>query len=492
MTVIPIADTTSGRVRGMAGDRLATFRAVPYAAPPLGPLRFAAPAPHPGWTGVRDCTTEGASAPQGPSRLDAVMGITQFARSEDCLTLTVWTPAADGARRPVLYWLHGGAYQSGSAHQAFYDGGNLARAGDIVVVGVNYRLGALGYLYLPEIEAAGGVSANRGLLDQMAALHWVSENIAAFGGDPGNITIGGQSAGGGSVLALLADPAARALVRRAIPMSASTGNLSIERAEAISGRFHEIAGVARGDVTKLRTLSVDEIVSAQRAVQLEIAATGDRAIAYQNVAPGPACPANPAGAIANGAATGVPLLIGSTLDEGHAWLAQDDKLVAATSMDVALATAEAGGFAKAAADLPIDRRPAGQKPWELASAMMTWSVFEKPSRRFADGHTGNGGTAYVYRFDWRPTRDARFGACHCIELPFMFENLEGWPEAAMMQGHDPASYRALATAMRNSWAAFVRGGNPATPELPDWPKWSPQTRACMVLDDRPRVISERN
>ncbi len=492
MTLATTAKTTSGSVCGEAGDSIVTFRAVPYAAPPLGRLRFAAPAPHPGWAGVRDCTQVGASAPQGPSRLDAVMGITPFAQSEDCLTLTVWTPAADGARRPVLYWLHGGAYQSGSAHQVFYDGGNLARAGDIVVVGVNYRLGALGYLYLPEIEAAGGVSANRGLLDQMAALRWVSENIAAFGGDPGNITIGGQSAGGGSVLALLADPASRALVRRAIPMSASTGNLSVERAEAISRRFHELAGVTRGDVARLRALSVEEIVKAQRAVQLEIAATGDRTIAYQTVSPGPGCPTNPAGAVAKGAAKGVPLLIGSTLDEGHAWLAQDDKLVAATSMDVAAATAEAGGFAKAAAELPADRRPVGQKPWELASAMMTWSVFEKPSRRFADGHAEHGGTGYVYRFDWRPTRDARFGACHCIELPFMFDNLEGWPDAAMMQGHDPASYRVLATAMRDSWAAFVRSGNPASPALPDWPRWSPQTRACMVLDDKPRLIREKD
>lgn len=490
MNVAPTAETTSGTVRGIAGEGLVTFRAIPYATPPLGALRFTAPVPHPGWAGELDCTKVGASAPQGPSRLDAVMGITPFAQSEDCLTLTVWTPAADGARRPVLYWLHGGAYQSGGAHQVFYDGGNLARTCDIVVVGVNYRLGALGYLYLPEIEAEGGVAANRGLLDQMLALRWVSENIAAFGGDPSNITIGGQSAGGGSVLALLADPASRALVKRAIPMSASTGNLSVERAEAISRRFHELAGVARGDVSRLRTLGVEEIVKAQRAVQLEIAATGDRAIAYQNIAPGPGCPTNPAGAIANGAARDVPLLIGSTLDEGHAWLAQDERLMAATSIDVAYATAEAGGFAKGAADLPADRKPAGQKPWELVSAMMTWAVFERPARRVADGHVENGGTAYVYRFDWRPTPNARFGACHCIELPFMFDNLGLWPEAAMMKGHDPASYRALAAAMRDAWGAFVRTGNPAMPALPEWPLWSAGARPCMVLDDTPRVIHE--
>ena len=137
----PIAETATGKVRGVAGGGIATFHAVPYAAPPLGRLRFAAPQPAQPWAGVRDCTAVGASPPQGPSRLDAVMGIAPFAQSEDCLTLTVWTPAADADKRPVLLWFHGGAYQSGGAHQPFYDGANLAKAGDMVVVGVGYRLG---------------------------------------------------------------------------------------------------------------------------------------------------------------------------------------------------------------------------------------------------------------------------------------------------------------------------------------------------------------
>lgn len=485
----PVAETASGKVRGVRGDGVATFHAIPYAAPPLGALRFAAPAPAPKWAGVRDCTTVGASPPQGPSRLDAVMGIAPFAQSEDCLTLTIWTPAADNRKRPVMIWLHGGAYQSGGAHQVFYAGGNLAKSGDIVVVGVNYRLGALGYLHAPEAESAGGVVANRGLLDQMAALRWVHDNIAAFGGDPERITISGQSAGGGSVLALLADPASRALVRRAIPQSASMFTLSVERATDINAKLYAAAGLQCGDIGKLRALPVDALVAAQRKVQLDIAASGDRTIAWQMVSPATACPVNPAKAVAHGAAKEIPLLIGSTLDEGHAWLAQDDRLVAATCFDVVAPTAEAGGYAAAAADLPAKRKSSAKKPWELLSAMMTWAVFEKPARRLADAHARSGGAAWLYRFDWRPTPDARFGACHCIEIPFVFGNLSGWPEAAMMAGHDPAEVAHVTRIVQGAWISFIRDGKPSAPGLPDWPRWSEATRPAMVLGAKPRIAA---
>lgn len=490
MAAEPIVHTSTGAVRGVPGAGLATFHAIAYAAPPLGELRFAAPRPHAPWAGVRDCTEPGACPPQGPSRLDAVIGAAAFAQSEDCLTLTVWTPAADRARRPVLVWLHGGAFQAGGAHQAHYDGGTLARAGDIVVVGVGYRLGALGYLYLPEAQAHGGVAANRGLLDQMQALRWVHDNIAAFGGDPAAITVCGQSAGGGSVLALLQDPASRKLVARAIAQSPSTSVLTVERASEIAASLHDKAGVPRGDFLSLRALPWQQLLAAQRAVQADIAATGDRTLAYQNVAPQPSCPLNPASAVADGIARDVPILIGTTLDEGHAWIGQDPALVAQTDLRVIAAAAQEAGLAKAAADLPPGRRTPGQQPWQLLSAMLTWAAFEKPSRRVATGHARHGGTAHVYRFDWRPTRDAFWGACHCIEIPFMLDNLAHWPDAAMLRDHDPASCRALATRMRRAWVGFVRTGDPSTPDLPAWPRWSADQRACMVLDDEPKVLRE--
>lgn len=482
-----VVQTSNGAVRGVADTAVAVFHAVPYAAPPVGPLRFAAPQPVISWAGVRDCTQVGPSPPQGPSRLDAVMGLAAFAQSEDCLALTIWSPSPTvrgGKACPVLFWLHGGAYQSGGGDQPFYSSDCLARAGDVVVVSINYRLGALGYLYLPEIEAAGGAPACRGLLDQMQALRWVADNIASFGGDPARITIAGQSAGAGSVLALLADPSSRRLVRNAIAQSPSVSVLSPRRATEIAERFYAASGVPRGDVAGLRALPLSAVLAAQRAVQIEIAATGDRTLPFQNVAPTPPCPQPPADALATGAAADISLLIGSTLDEGHAWLAQDDRLLAATSFDVIDPR-----LAKAAADLPDARRAAARKPWQLLSAMLTWATFEKPARALAERHAANGGAAFVYRFDWRPTPDARFGACHCIELPFIFGNLAGWPPSPMLAGHDPASSDRLASSMQRAWISFIHSGRPSAPDWPEWPSWSTADKPCMIFDDPPKLVT---
>src|SRR5829696_6547352 len=195
----PVATTDCGTLRGTHEQGVAVFRAVPYAAPPVDTLRFKPPARPAPWTGERDATVDGPIAPQGPSRLRAAMGDFSYPQSDDCLTLTIWTPSPDAARRPVLVWLHGGAFISGAGSLPWYSGATMARRGDVVVVGVNYRLGALGFMHLPGVSLP-----NLGLLDQFAALEWVSRNIAAFGGDPDNITIAGQSAGGFSVLAMLA------------------------------------------------------------------------------------------------------------------------------------------------------------------------------------------------------------------------------------------------------------------------------------------------
>lgn len=478
----PVVETAAGALGGLRQPGLCIFRAVPYAKPPVGPLRFAAPQPVEPWSGMRDCTQIGASPPQGPSRLDAVMGVAPFAQSEDCLTLTVWTPACDDRKRPVLFWLHGGAFMSGGGHQPFYDGAQLARAGDMVVVSINYRLGALGYLYLPEIEAAGGTRANRGLLDQMQALRWVHENIARFGGDPQAITVTGQSAGGNSVWALLADPGSRAMIARAISQSGSFEALGVERASVFADAFHKAAGVARGDVAALRTLSPAQIVAAHRSVVMDLAAAGDRTLPWQMIATGPGCPGVPAQAIRDGTAKDIPILLGTTLDEGHAWLAQDDRLVAAATVADLPPAAAAALSPEALADLPADRRNAA-RPWQVLSANMTWTRFERPARQLCNARARHDAPTWLYRFDWRPTPDARFGACHCIELPFVFDNLAGWPPAAMMTGHDPASFQRLAAAMQGAWIAFARTGDPSTGTLPAWPRWTAATRATMIFDD---------
>ncbi len=480
----PVATITTGSLRGERRQNVLAFHAVPYAAPPIGNLRFGPPQPVREWTGIRDATLRGPSAPQGPSRLDAVMGISQFAQNEDCLTVSVWTPAIDDKRRPVFFWLHGGAYQSGGGNQVFYDGGNLAAAGDMVVVSVNYRLGALGYLYVPGAEAP----ANRGLLDQMAALQWVHDNIAAFGGDQDNITVAGQSAGGGSTFALLSVAQSRRLIKNAVLQSAPAVMLTREKAEAYSARYHEIAGVRQGDLASLRALPATEIVAVQRKLQMEIATKDARSIAFQMTAGVSPFEVDMKNIFERGDAKHIPLLIGSTLDEGHAWMAQDEGLRAQDSFEAVLPIARAA-FNEDGTGLPPDRKTAAKKPWELLSAILTWVTFEKTALKYAGAHMQNGGKSYVYRFDWRPTSDARFGACHCIEIPFMFDNLEFWPEAAMVAGCDPKAFRKLATATRDSWIAFARTGNPQTPALPQWPHWAPGHRDVMLFDDEIQAVS---
>lgn len=479
----PVAHIATGKLRGEKRSNVSAFHAVPYAAPPVGELRFAPPQPAQPWTGLRDASQRGPSAPQGPSRLDAVMGVTPFEQDEACLTVSIWTPAADHKTRPVFFWLHGGAYQSGGGNQVFYDGGNLAAAGDMVVVSVNYRLGALGYLYVPGAEAP----ANRGLLDQMAALQWVHDNIAAFGGDPANITVAGQSAGGGSTFALLSVSQSRRLIRRAILQSAPAIMLPKEKAETYSARYHEIACVKPGDVAALRALPAAEIVAIQHKLQMEIATQDARSIAFQMIAGVAPFEPGAGNVFESGKASHIPLLIGSTLDEGHAWMAQDEALRAKSDFAALLPVARAA-FNEDGTGLPEERRISAKRPWELLSAILTWVTFEKTVLRYAKAHLGSGGEVWAYRFDWQPNSDARYGACHCIEIPFVFDNLEFWPDAAMMAGHDPASFRKLATTMRDSWIAFTRTGTPQTPALPNWPKWRADDWQVMLFDDEIKAV----
>ncbi len=483
---MPVAEIAAGKLQGEQRTGVIAFHGVPYAAAPVGTLRFAPPQPAPAWSGIRDATQRAASPPQGPSRLDAVMGKSDFAQDEDCLTVSVWTPAADNKRRPVFVWLHGGAYQSGGGNQVFYDGGNLAAVGDMVFVGVNYRLGALGYLYLPGAEAHGAAPANRGLLDQMAALEWVQQNIEAFGGDPENVTLAGQSAGGGSAFALLSVARSRRLFHRAILQSAPSVMLDSAQAAAYSARYYELAGVAAGDLDGLRALPVADIVATQRKLQMEIATRDARSIAFQMVRDLPPFETPAGKVLETGEARDMPLLIGSTLDEGHAWMAQDEVMRAETDFGPVLEIARKA-FREDGSGLPAGRREAASKPWELLSAILTWTVFEKTVLNYAQAHMKSGGQVWTYRFDWRPTADARYGACHCIEIPFVFDNLAFWPEAEMVAGRDAQSFQTLVRAVQNAWIAFARHGNPQTPTMPQWPRWNDTQRSVMVLDNRLRL-----
>ncbi|OVZ57406.1 carboxylesterase [Pigmentiphaga sp. NML080357] len=405
---------SQGTVRGTRGRAVSRFGAIPYACPPVGALRFQPPQPVPP-RGLIDATAPGPGtiAPQLPARLRDAMGDLEGTQSEDCLHLTIWTPAADRARRPVVVWIHGGAWQSGAGALPWYDGARLAEEGDVVVVAINYRLGAPGWLCLP------GLTANLGLLDQEAAIDWVVRHIDAFGGDPDRITAMGQSAGATCIAALCGR---KPRFRRAILQSGALGRgfRSLEDAHALGALFLEAAGAS--DVDTLRGLPMDRLLAAQQAPALQAALSAGTYAGplFTVVADGEVLPGDANARMAEWAGA-CDVLIGTTRDEMAAF----------------------PGYGT-----DEDSRAAGE------------AVFGARSRLWAGDARRAGRQAWLYRVDFAPT--ARFGACHCMELPMVFGTLDAFASAPMLAGADPGRLRDLSARMRAAWLRFIRG------EAPGW------------------------
>ena len=445
--------------QGLTTNGVTLYRGIPYAAPPA---RFQPPEPPDLSTAPSDATKHGPIAPQARSRLADAMGDFTRPQSEDCLTLTIATPAADSAGRAVMVWLHGGAWSSGAGSLDWYDGSTLARDQDIVVVGVNYRLGALGYLHLPGISPG-----NLGTLDQIAALHWIHANIANYGGDPARITIAGQSAGAASIGHMITDPAVRPLFRRAILQSGSFGRPPPSRAQAaeIGATF---AALLADDP---RTAAPAKLIAAQGALARHLAKFAETNPPFMPLIEHPATQQERRAAIATAAAD-LEILIGTTRDEVHAFFAANPAMANPPEDAVA---ARFGTQAKLEAYR--HRRP-GASLMDLLSDLGTNETFAHPSMHLAAAIASAGGQVHAYQFDWTPP-GSRFKACHCIELPFMFGTIPAWPDAGMLHGGDPAIMAALSAQMRNHWGAFIRGGNAALP----WPGYDPKRRMTMVYGD---------
>lgn len=471
-------ETRSGVVRGSALGDLVVLRGVPFAAAPTGARRFEPPAREPAWTGVREAAHAGPAAPQRSSLVMRILGLEDVAQDEDCLTLQIWTPGLDRGRRPVLVWLHGGAFTSGAGSLPVFDGASLARRG-VVVVNVNYRLGALGFLAHPDRFARGETAANYGLLDQIAALGWVREHAEQLGGDPARVTVFGESAGAMSIGALLAAPAARGLFQRAILQSGAAHNVSSrESALRIATLFRDASGHAEAGVEALRTLSLEAVLAAQQRV-VDEAWKHVEGLAFQPAVDGSTVPLPPLDAIRDGAAAGVALMIGTNLDEWRLFGLADARL---RDMDEAAllrrlvrvppgATPDPQQLASEAV-ATYRRARAGTLPTDPASlwlAMQTDRVFRVPAIRLAECQARHA-PVFQYRFDWpSPALGGLLGACHGLEVPFVFGTLDH-ERAGDLAGRGPDA-RALSARMQDAWIAFAAHADPG------WPAYDLERRA---------------
>ncbi|MBF6328026.1 carboxylesterase/lipase family protein [Nocardia transvalensis] len=463
-------DTSAGKVRGIVeASGVAAFRGIPFADSPVGESRFAAPQPHPGWSGVLDAVRSGPAVPQWPSRLEAVMGTRIGNWHEDgCLTLNVWMPPRDSdAPRPVLLWFHGGGFTSGSGGWDWYDGARLAALGGIVVVTANYRLGPLGYLHLPGID-------NPGSQDQAAALRWVADNIAAFGGDPNSITVGGQSAGAYSAMALATDPATGGLVRRVIGQSGPWGLRphDPEQAAQVAAKYLDILGVSDADpLARLRELPVTRLLAAYARLAVDTGRPGVLEPPMYPVLGGAGYPVAWDDAVAAGALGGKDVLLGSTVDETSAFLALNPII---QTLDreaaVAILNTRSGGEGQRRYERAATRMPEAT-PAQVLAAVSTDLYFESGIRRIADELAAQGGSPYVYRFTRAPQPDPYgLGATHCAELPFLFGTFDAFPNSPML-GAVGDSDQALSRAFAGAVAAFVANGVPNRTDLESWAPW---------------------
>ncbi|MBW2314490.1 MAG: carboxylesterase/lipase family protein [Deltaproteobacteria bacterium] len=481
-----VIETSAGRVRGRVVDGVRSFRGIPYAAPPVGARRFRPPQPVEPWAGVRDAGESAPAAPQNGGPVARMLGMASGETSEDCLTLDVWAPAESGEGRPVMVWIHGGSFTFGAGSQPVYDAVGLVQRGDVVVVNLHYRLGALGWLALPALEREeGGSLGNAGLLDQIEALRFVRENARAFGGDPERVTLFGESAGAMSIGALLAAPAAAGLFQRAILQSGAAHHASpADRAVEMSERWVRELGLDAGDVGAFRELPVERVLEAQAAVQA-VGGFAHRGLPYQPTVDGRILPRAPHEALGDGSGAAVPLLVGTNLDEWKLFGLGDPK---ARELDDAALLRRCGrnlpeghaGRLVAGYRAAREQRSASTAPHELWFAIESDRNFRLPAIRLAESQHRRGLPCWMYLFTWAsPALDGAVGSCHALEIPFVF-GLSGDASVSALVGDGDAA-RELSRHMQDAWLAFAQEGTPAAAGLPEWAPYDEARRTTLIL-----------
>lgn len=491
--------TQQGVLRGQIEEGLHVFRGVPFAQPPIGDLRWRRPQPVQAWDGVRDAVEFGPISVQ-PARPAAgpfagIMGHSQEQASEDCLYLNVWTPGPDDARRPVMVWIHGGGLSSGSGSSPAYDGAPLASRGDVVMVTINYRLGALGYLPDPVLAAEGETEGNFGFHDMVAALRWVRDEIAAFGGDPSNVTIFGESAGGISVGILLASPSGQGLFHRAVMQSGAADRIHSREsmAEMLPYYYREL-GVDQPSADRLRSLPVEDILNAQSAL-----ASADPAVnpaaglhgLFNAVIEDDFLDAIPIDAVREGRGGDVDLLAGTmrnefTLLTAMTGLTELNEERALELMSPLVGGSERAGECYETYGRLLSQRGEGSDPLAVYNAVMTDRQYRGSTRRLLDARDGATGGTYSYLVEQQsPMFEGRLGSPHALDVPLI------WGTTDLMRefvGNDPQVDQ-LSGYMMDAWINFARTGDPSTKSIPGWPQYRSDRPYTMVFGPDVRTVT---
>jgi para-nitrobenzyl esterase len=492
-----VVRTRTGQVRGRTSEGVAVFLGIPYAAPPVGRLRLRPPEPVEPWTGVRDATVLGPEPPQPQFGQNDPSGLIfdPAVPGDDCLNLNIWTPDPSGAGLPVMVWSPGGSFHFSSGGS--YDGSRFARD-DVVCVTINWRTGADGFLYLGE----GDDGANIGLLDQVAALTWVRDNIAAFGGDPDRVTVFGESAGAMSIGVLLSMPRAKGLFRRAILQSGAAHHV-IPAAEAarIGARLAEVLGVppTREAVAEV---PVDRLLEAQAQVDAEVLTSPDplrwgrevvaSTMPFHPVVDGHVVPGQPIDQIAAGASSEVDILLGTNSDDWRMFPVLGGFIDQVTDEALTGPVEVYGSWSVAAFGLPVETtlpvyraaHPDGSPGDVLAEVLTDWWV-RLPAVRLADAHAPAPSGTFMYEFAWpSPAFDGRLGACHALEIPFVFDTLDLGRQQMLGGALGESPPQRLADTMHAAWVRFAAHGDPG------WPRYDLERRAVMRLDATSAVIED--
>lgn len=484
-----IVETRYGKVQGSSQSAISVWKGIPFAQPPAGQRRFCAPQPPESWTGVRETIAFSPMAPQVAAVGAGMVGAMGVERavdprpmSEDCLYLNVWSPGADQEKRPVMVYIHGGAFTLGSASDPWYDGTSFAANHNIVVVSLNYRLGILGFVYLKDLSGEDSpYTGNCALLDQIAGLQWVRDNIAAFGGDPANVTVMGESAGAMSVAALLGMPAARGLFQRAVLQSGAAGNVTTRsQATEVAQALLAKLGLETSQLSTLADVPLETLLALQPELGREFG--GIRA--YSPMIDGATLPQHPVAMIAQGSAAGVAILAGTNRDEWRLFALMSG----GPKVDEEQLKRIFGDEAQQALAMYTQARADASQ--ELAWVdIMSDLVFRMPTLHLAEAQIGRGEPVWMYRFDWAsPVFGGALGAAHAMDIPFVWNSIDS--ELSRRFTGDSPDRQPLADLMHASWAAFIRSGNPAISGLPAWPSYDLEKRATMIFSDAPQVVDD--